>query len=129
MKGQFHAGEGNKDQGAGSRITIYETGPDSLTWHKIWDHELTAITNVSGPIALSISTASAGAFLSLFGSAMKAAEAAQAGQPVPVDGISAIAICAITGTLTVSVGWIAIKGQIDARRVLKEIRERNIQEL
>lgn len=105
-------------------IPIYETNPPSIMLHRIEDHELEALTNISRPIALALAGTATGGFLGLTPGAITAYARIGTTQFTVADFAAGIlcAACVVLAALT----WpSAIKGQLEANRAIKRIRERS----
>jgi hypothetical protein len=55
--------EGNQVLPLTPTIALLQTSPDAVTFHRIEDHELDALTNISRPLSLGVSTMALGTCL------------------------------------------------------------------
>ncbi|WP_271068868.1 hypothetical protein [Caulobacter sp. NIBR1757] len=113
---------------AGSTLPfqIFETRPDSITWHFIFDHELDKLVNISRPIALGLSTMLLGAFLGLLPSIADAVHLAVVHKPVGLFSLFLVAVgvgCLAGGGFC---GFFALQGQSDANALRDLIKSRNL---
>lgn len=119
--------ETSRDQSERSKVSDlahYETGPDSITWHKIWDHELDKIASISNPVALTIASTAAGAFVGLLPSAAEAISVAKSTAGFGLANVAVLIAWAVCFTLSVTVGYSAFQGHKDTTKTLSGIRER-----
>lgn len=106
-------------------IPFYETEPASITWHKIWDHELDSMTNIARPIVLGISTTLVGATLGLVPSFAAIAEKMGEGAAIS-SAEGAILMCfGACAAGAAAFGFFAIRGQLDAQKVKRDVRNRS----
>lgn len=105
-------------------VQIYETRPESITWHIIWDHELDDITNISRPIILGLSTTFLGCFMGLIPSSLDVLDKVTNKLPISMAHVGAVAFTAISFAFSVALGFFALRGQQDADRIKQEIRSR-----
>jgi len=110
---------------ASAGVTVYETGPDSITWHKIWDYELDTLTNISRPLTLAISTMLIGAGIGLVAPMISGLEDLFRQKPDTVPDLAYLVSCVICVGVGVTVGIFAAQGQLDAHRVKVDIRNRS----
>ena len=105
-------------------LTILETSPTSITWHKIWDHELDSLTNISRPITSSLATTAIGAWIGL--SPTLAATLTKIASGKPIDQLDAVnsalwVACFSVGSV---LAFFAIRAHVDAQKVKSKIRAR-----
>ena len=105
-----------------NQIPMVQTSPDSITLHRIEDHELETFMNISRPYSLAFSTTAMGAFLGLLPSAIGSFDHADKGlTPSELITIALAAGCLATAVVA---GIYAVRGLIDANRAVKRIRAR-----
>jgi len=110
---------------AGSTIPFYETEPDSITWHKIWDHELDNLTNVSRPLVSAGATTLLGAVLGLVPSLAEIYGKVLRGATLGLVDLLVVGLggaCLAAGLVCAA---FAIRAQLDAQSVKTKIRARN----
>lgn len=103
---------------------IYQTQPERLSWHVIEDHQLSQLTNASRPVVLGLTTTFLGAAIGLLIPAVSAWERYGPTQSLSVTDLVTIIsfCCSIVATLFL--GFFAVRGQLDAIKLVNEIRNR-----
>lgn len=109
-------------------IPIYETNPTGITLHRIEDHELEALTNISRPIALAVAGAAAGGLLGLVPGGFSAFDHLSSKSVTGGDMVTLL-LCGGCAVAAVIAWPMAIMGQIKAATTLKAIRGRNPSQL
>ena len=107
-------------------IDVLESRPANITLHRIEDHELELLMNISRPVALSVATTSVGVFVGLIPSTIQILKSASQQRPVSLDDLGILSAAIICRTIGIVTGFLAGKGQIQARRTLAAIRARPV---
>ena len=105
-------------------VQILETRPKTITWHVIWDHELASLTNISRPITLGLATTFLGGTIGLLPNTMAAVSKAMAGQTIAPGDVPTLIIAGGCAAATVAFGFFGVRGQMDARQIVRTIRNR-----
>lgn len=108
-------------QGSPPAINIVQTTPDTITFHRIQDHELELLTNISRPIALSLAGAVTGVFFAFVPATISAFQ--------DVSGVDAadmiyVGLCFAAFALAAVFWPVAIAAQKKTGKTLKDIRAR-----
>jgi hypothetical protein len=104
-------------------VQIFETDPNGIKFHGIWDHELESLMVVERPIDLALATGAGGAFVGLFPAIYDAFEHILKNSINQRDYfLSMVAVsCAVSAAIF---GLRAVKSGREAARILKNIRSR-----
>jgi len=112
-------------EGRVAGIELLESRPKNITLHRVEDHELEMLMNISRPVALAVSTTSIGAFLGLLPSIQLIIDLVDSQQHAlssfDLILVALDAACLATGVATGVFAW---RGQMQARRTLAAIRAR-----
>jgi hypothetical protein len=111
-------------EGRVAGIELLESRPQNITLHRIEDHELEMLMNISQPAALAVSTTSIGVFLGLLPSIQSIVSAASNHQALSSFNLILVALDAACLAVGVTTGVFAWRGQMQARRTLAAIRAR-----
>lgn len=106
-------------------VTHYETQPDSITWHKIWDYELESLTNVSRPIVLALSTMFIGSGVGLLPTVLGVFDKVSSKMHLTTTDLQMLLVAGGCWAFGLAFGFFAARGQYDAYRTKKAIRARN----
>src|SRR4051794_14807799 len=105
-----------------TQIPLMQTSPDVITLHRVEDHELETLMNISRPYSLAFSTMTMGAFLGLLPSVMAALDRAHDGLTnSELATIIVSAGCLFSALIS---GSYALRALIDANKAIKRIRAR-----
>lgn len=104
-------------------IRLVETSPTEIIFHRIEDHQLEQLTNISRPLTLAVSGAAVGAFFSLLPSAIDALGKVGTAQ-LNRSGMAYCLIDALALLAAVIFGYSAAKGEVEAKKTVKTIRAR-----
>ncbi len=115
------SGVGNLD--GSSTIRLVETSPTEIVFHRIEDHQLEQLTNISRPVTLAVSGAAVGAFFSLLPSAIDALGKVGTTQ-LTRGGMAYCLIDAVCFLAALIFGYSAAKGEVQAKDTVKAIRAR-----
>jgi hypothetical protein len=105
-------------------ISIQQTSPSFITVHRIEDHELEMLTNISRPISLAVSTMAIGACLGLLPSALVVVEKVRAGTAIIGSDLLTLCVCVGCGVAGIIIGLYAARGQYRAHQTVSVIRSR-----
>ncbi|WP_439472820.1 hypothetical protein [Brevundimonas sp.] len=120
----YAAQQGNNRESKPAQVTILETSPDSITWHKIWDYELDSLVNISRPITSSLSTTAIGAWIGLTPSFLVTFEKIRSGQTITLGDASNAGLWIACFCVGAVLSFFAIRAHLDAKKVKEAIRGR-----
>src|ERR1700691_5999480 len=109
-------------EGRVSGIELLESRPRNITLHRIEDHELEMLMNISRPVALAVSTTSVGAFLGLLPSMQSTLASVNNHRPLSLFDLILVAIGAACLAVGMTTGVFAWRGQMQARRTVGALR-------
>lgn len=121
--------QGDVSGGRLAGIAVLESGPENIKLHRIEDHELELMMNISRPIALAVSSATLGACLGLLPSVFAIVATVLKPASISLFDMVTVAICAVCFALFVTTGIAAIQGHRQANRLLAAIRSRPLSPL
>lgn len=110
-------------------IAVLESGPVNIKLHRIEDHELEMMMNISRPMSLAISSATLGAWLGLLPSVFVILSSVEQAKPVSLFDIRIVVIFAICLAVCAVTGISAVQGIRKANRLLSAIRSRPLSPL
>lgn len=104
-------------------IKLVETSPSEIVLHRIEDHQLESLTNVSRPLTLAVAGAAAGAFFSFLPLTVEAFSSFGTDNFTRGSLINCM-IMTVSFVVLIFSGASAWKGEVKARDILKSIRKR-----
>lgn len=129
QKSAGSAANGANDASEGGLpIALYERSPTDITFHRIEDHELEALTKLSRPLSMAVAGTATGGFLGLAVLVVGALDRVGTSQLAGTD-ITAIVLCAICLTVSCITWPIAIRGERRACNSVTRIRSRPLRRL
>lgn len=107
---------------SGGQIPLVQTSPDSITLHRIEDHELEVLMNITRPYSLGFGTMALGGFLGLLPSVLSILDRAAGG----LSRADAVILLVAGGTLVggLILGIFAVRALVDANKAIRRIRSR-----
>lgn len=99
---------------------VLQTSPEVITFHRIEDHELELLTNMSRPIALALAGTTTGAFFGL----LPVTVSAFGGESRSNLDLLYVGLCFAAFALGAVFWPVAVRAQIKATGTLKRIRNR-----
>ena len=105
---------------------LYESRPESITQHVIWDYELDKLVNISRPITLGLATTLGGAFLGLLPYVIHVVGLVMGQKVIPATDfvLAMVGVACLAGASFA--GYFAYQGQHDAFEIRRAVRSRNI---
>lgn len=103
---------------------IYQTQPERLSWHVIEDHQLSQLTNISRPVVLGLTTTFLGAAIGFLIPAISAWERYGPNHVLSTTDLTTIIAFSCSVVATFVLGVFAVRGQLDAVKLVNEIRNR-----
>ena len=104
-------------------IRMVETSPNEIVFHRIEDHQLEYLTNISRPLTLAGAGAAVGAFFSLTPAAVEALGKVGTAN-LTIGGMIYCLASTVALILSIVFSISAYNGEIKSREVLKTIRSR-----
>jgi hypothetical protein len=104
-------------------IAVYQTSPQRLTMHRIEDHELELLINISRPIMLTLAGVFGGGFLGLLPAAILAYQHVNT-QSVTASDLTSVLVCGACLVGVVVSGVISALAQRKASATIANIRSR-----
>ena len=105
-------------------LQIFETRPDQITLHAIWDYELDDLSGYSRPIVLAFAATLVGACLGLIPSFIGVIGTIGAGRAIDLGGLIVAVLWGGTLLGGSIAGFFAVQGQLDIRHLKAKIRAR-----
>lgn len=104
-------------------VPVYQTRPERLTLHAVEEHELQQMMNVTRPLTLAGAGAFAGGLLGAAPGAVSAIATVGSRVTTTADVVNiAIGFGCLVGLLICAP--VAVKGQVDANRIMAAVRAR-----
>lgn len=116
-------------QGQQPAFPIFETAPESITWHKIWDYELDTMTNVSRPLVLGLATMFIGAALGLVPSVKDVFTASGTTGALGWADLLIVGLAGACAAFGLAFGAFAVQGQLVALKVKGAVRARKSRQI
>jgi hypothetical protein len=104
-------------------IAVYQTSPQRLTMHRIEDHELELLVNISRPIMLTLAGVFGGGFLGLLPAAISAYQHVGS-RNVTVSDLTSVLVCGACFVGVIVSGVISALAQKKASATIANIRGR-----
>lgn len=108
---------------------IMQTQPDKISWHVLQDHELDELAGAGRPIVLGLATTFLGAVIGLFTAALTSGAKLSSSEELSAGDVQAIVIFWVCVAVTLTLGFFAVKAQLDLRARLREIRSRKARQI
>jgi hypothetical protein len=106
-------------------VSFYETEPDSITWHKIWDFELEGLVNIARPIVLGLSTTFLGAAIGLLPTVRDTFGKLKTPGALGDGDLVMLIVAGACLAGAIAFGFFAVRGQWDAHKLKTKIQGRN----